>query len=109
MNNTFSNVLAGTSVLIQGGKGKLIEVPFPSGKPGLHDLVVFLALRGWQENTPLLFMSVNTEDKVFLVTCRNGVLTIMSKELCELFQDNFNCNFLTYKEIEEMLEWVKQK
>ena len=103
MNNCYANILAGTSVLILDDKdNRLIEVPFFSGKPGLKDLVVFLLLRGWQMNAPLLFMSVTAEDMVFMVACEDEVLAIMSKELCELFLDNYNCNFLTYKEIAEM-------
>ena len=104
MKKSFANILAGTSVLIQNDKEQLIEVPFLSGKPGLQDLVVFLALRGWQESSPLLFMSVNAEDTVFMVASEEEVLAIMSKELCELFQGHHDCDFLAYEEIVEMCE-----
>lgn len=103
MNNCYANILAGTSVLIQEGK-ELIEMPFLSGKPSLQNLVVFLALRGWQESSPLLFMSVNAEDTVFMVASDDEVLAIMSKELCELFQGYYDCNFLAYQEIVELCE-----
>ena len=100
--------MAGTSVLILAGKdNELIEVKF-EGKPSLQDLVVFLALRGWRESSSLLFMSANAEDTVFLAMSEKEVLAIMSKELCDLFQDNFCCKFLTYKEIVEMLARAEQ-
>ena len=103
MNNCYANILAGTSALIQKGE-ELIEVTFRRGKPGLQDLVVFLMLCGWQMSSPLLFMSLNAEDTVFMVASDNEVLAIMSKELCELFQGHHDCDFLAYEEIVEMCE-----
>ena len=104
MNNCYANILAGTSALIQEGE-ELFEVTFRSGKPGLQDLVVFLMLRGWQMSSPLLFMSLNAEDTVFMVASeKEEVLAIMSKELCELFQGHHDCVFLAYEEIVELCE-----
>ena len=102
MSNSFANVLAGTSVLIEDDLNHgLREMSFISGKPGLQDLIVFLGLRGWNADSPLLFMAVDPEDKIFLAASDHETLAIMSKELCELFQGNFDCTFLTYKEMEE--------